>query len=197
MCFSGLPRLQSGWLPSSSSLPYRTKSEKMLCGISFFFDRFAFQFKTCNLSLESTTGSSALIRSYYINSSKHESSHLATHLPIWIIQKSCHKTFWSFQADFYFKSRPKTKKSRGFPVLWISQELSISDVQFESIKAFSEVATAVVVTIPRGAMGYTLALCLAHLLTKGCHWDFQRLKSYHCNQAIWRVGWVGWDLCFW
>ncbi len=27
-----------------------------------------------------------------------------------------------------------------------------------------------VVTIPRGAMGYTLALCLAHLLTKGCHW---------------------------
>ena len=27
-----------------------------------------------------------------------------------------------------------------------------------------------VVTIPRGAMGYTVALCLAHLLTKGCHW---------------------------
>ena len=49
------------------------------------------------------------------------------------------------------------------------QELSISDVQFGSIKAFSEVATAVVVTIPRGAMGYTLVLCLAHLLTKGCH----------------------------
>lgn len=101
------------------------------------------------------------------------------------------KTFWSIQPDLYFKNRPTTNKSRGFPVFWISQELSISDVQFESIKAFSEVATAVVVTVPRGAMGYTLALCLAHLLTKGCHWDFQRLKSYHCNQAIWRVGGVG------
>ena len=128
MCFSGLPRLQSGWLPSSSSLPYRTKSKKMLCGISFFLAVLPFNSKHATHLLESTYKSYPAIWMHlgiHVISNTcwlEERGSSAVFLPwptesstfqTWIFpfgnpssnlnySKIMPKTFWSFQADFSF-----------------------------------------------------------------------------------------------
>lgn len=209
MCFSGLPRLQSGWLPSSSSLPYRTKSEKMLCGISFFLA--VLPFNSRNLT-------------YLWNPLINHIQPFCMHLGIHVINSSCWLEEWGPFAVFLPWAPESSALIRSYcinlPNLFkvmpnISEDSNLTFI-FEKPK-MNKSQFFPPFNLTAGAFNLRCSVWkhqgfLGGGCSGGCHnssWchglhpgvvlgaSFDERVPLGCNQAIWRVGWVGWDLCLW